>query len=246
MTKKGRFTKDKFGYSQPADAPLYAKPPIYFKHVEAIWVAYETDEEAALDLLPEGLELASPPMAALIILKRPFSTFGPYEEAILGINCTWKGEEKFYIPHIVTNTDIPQAAGREIWGFPKKMAHITLAKEGDLIWGKMERPEGNRICAAGVRPEVPVKIEQADMEVGAVCLKVIPSPEEGARPSVAELVEVRSKHTLLEVWQGPGWVQYDTLSGIDPWHKLSVKKVVDANYRIFHEELGYGQIIKKY
>jgi acetoacetate decarboxylase len=246
MTKKGRFTKDRFGFSQPADAPLYAKLPIYYRYVEAIEIDYETDEEAALDLLPVGLELPTPAMAAFLLIRYPFSTLGPYEEAILSIISTWEGEERFYIPHIVVNNDIPQAAGREIWGFPKKMAHITLEKGADLIWGMMERPQGNRIVTAGVRPEVSVEIEEADLDVVSACLRLIPSPEEGAEPSVAELVEVYSKINILEMWQGPGWIQYDTVSMIDPWHKLSVKQIVSATYRIYHQELGYGKIIKRY
>jgi len=48
------------------------------------------------------------------------------------------------------------------------------------------------------------------------------------------------------MWQGPGWIQYDTVSMIDPWYKLSVKRIVSATYRIYHVELGYGKIIKKY
>lgn len=246
MAKEGRFTKDRFGFSQPADAPLYPKPPIYYRNAEAIAIDYETDEEAALDILPEGLELPSPPMASFLLVRYPFSTLGAYEEAILGLTSIWKGEQRFYIPYIVLNNDIPQAAGREIWGIPKKMAHITLQKGPDLIWGKMERPKGNRIVTAGVRPERPVEIANSDIDVISVCLRVIPSPEEGAEPSIAELVEVYSKFRFVEMWQGPGWIQYDAVSMMDPWHKLSVKQIVSATYRIYHTELGYGKIIKKY
>ena len=246
MAKECRFTKDRFGFNQPADAPLYPKPPIYYRNAETIAIDYETDEEAALDLLPEGLELPSPPTAALLLVKYPFSTFGAYEEAILGINSIWKGEQRFYIPHIVLNSDIPQAAGREIWGIPKKLAHITFEKEKDMFWGKMERPEGHRIVTAGVRPEKPIEMGTQDMDVVSVCLKIIPSPEEGAEPSIAELVEVYSKFTFLEMWQGPGWIHYDTVSMIDPWHRLSVKRIVSATYRVQNIELGYGKIIKKY
>ena len=89
MGKAGRLTKDKFGFSMPVDAPLFCKPPIYYKNVESMSFVYETDEEAAADILPEGLELTSPATASILFIKYPFSTLGPYEEAILGIACTW-------------------------------------------------------------------------------------------------------------------------------------------------------------
>ena len=38
-------------------------------------------------LVSEGLELAEPATASLVIAKYHFSTFGPYNEAILGVGC---------------------------------------------------------------------------------------------------------------------------------------------------------------
>jgi len=246
MGKEGRLSKDKFGFDQPVDAPLYHKPPFYYRNNEAICVDYETDEEAALDMLPQGLELTSPAMAALVFVRYPFSTFGPYNEAMLWLYCTWKGEDRVYIPHIVTDTEMPLAAGRELWGFPKKLAHVEMERGADLIWGSMERPKGYRICSAGVRLERPGEIEQAEMDVACVSLRVIPNAEEGKEPSVAELIDTTATFTTLELWEGPGWAQYDAISPIDPWYKLEVKKVVGASYRIYHQLLPCGKVVKTY
>ena len=245
MGKAGRLTKGRFGYDMPVDAPLYPKPPIYYKNVEALSFAYETDEEAAADILPEGLELTTPATASVLFIKYPFSTLGPYEEAILGIACTWQGDPKFYIAHIMLNTDSPFAAGREIWGYPKKLAHITLEMEGDLIYGTMERPKGNRICTGVMRPEVPVSTTEI-VRGEAVSLRVIPSPEEGAEPSLAELIELPSKITPLEAWQGPGSVEFISNSALDPWYKIGVKKMLGATYQRYDNILDYSKIIKRY
>lgn len=245
MGKAGRLTKDKFGYGMPVDAPLYPKPPIYYKNVEVVSFTYETDEEAAADILPEGLELTTPATASVLFIRYPFSTLGPYEEAILGIACTYQGEPKFYIAHIVLNTDSPLAAGREIWGYPKKLAHITLEKEGDLICCTMERPKGNRICTGVMRPEVPVPAEEAGRG-GTMSLRVIPSPEEGAEPSLAELIEVPVKRTLIEAWAGPGFVEFNSTSTIDPWYKISVKQMLSATYQRLDNILDYGKIVRRY
>ncbi len=246
MTKQGRLTKDKFGHNMPADAPLYASPPIYYKDAESLGITYETDLEAALDLLPEGLTIDTPAMATLLILRYPFSTLGPYEEAILGIPCSWENEPRLYIPHIVVNSDIPQAAGREIWGYPKKMAHITLEKEMDLVYGSMERPKGHKICSAGIRLERPVEVAEPVSESWSAALKIIPSPEKNTESSLAELVETYSKMTVVNAWQGTGWINYESRSMVDPWHKLEVKNILDATYRVYHQELGHGKIIKRY
>jgi len=244
MTLEGRLAKDKFGYAMPVDAPLFAKPPIYYKRAESITIPYETDPDAALTLLPQGLVLPEPAIAVLIFAKYPFSTLGQYEETILALPCLLNNELKIYIAHIVVNNDIPQTAGREIWGYPKKLATITFEREYDLIFGKMERPAGNLICSAGIRPETP---SQDDMgSLGVLSLRVIPSPEKDAPPSLAELIEIPQKATVLESWSGPGWARYHDSSALDPWHTLEVKKILGANYRISDMELGFGRIVKRY
>jgi acetoacetate decarboxylase len=244
MTFNGRITPDKMRAAMPVDAPLYANPPIYYKRAEAVGILYETDAEAALDLLPEGLNLPQLVTAALLFLKYPFSTLGPYEEAILGINCLLDDQPRFYIPHIVVNNDIPMAAGREIWGYPKKMADIMFVNEVDMVWGKMERPTGHPICSAGIRPEMPMEMEETGG--GSLALRVIPSPEEGATPSLAELIEVPPNMTTHEAWAGPGWIDFNSESSIDPWHKLPVKEIIAATYRVYDQVLGFGKVVKQY
>ncbi len=70
MSKEGRLTKEKFGGNMPMDAPLYSMPPIYYKDVETLNITYETNTEAALDLLPEGLTLPEPAIACHYLLIR--------------------------------------------------------------------------------------------------------------------------------------------------------------------------------
>ena len=108
----------------------------------------------------------------------------------------------------------------------------------------MERPAGNLICSAGIRPQTPV--EGNSDAPGVLSLRVIPSPEEGAPPSIAELVELPQNVTVIESWSGPGWAQFHSTSALDPWHKLTIKNIFDVNYRISDMVLGYGRIVKTY
>ena len=245
MVKKGRLTKDKFGTSMPVDTPLYSRPPIYYKNVEELAFTYETNEDAVLDILPEGLELTNTPIATVLIRRYPFSTLGPYEEAILGIGCAYQGKPRFYIPHILVNSDVPMVAGREIWGYPKKFAHITLQMEGDLIIGTVERPQGNRICTGIVRPENPVKIVDTE-KIPGLSLRIIPSPEGNTKPSLAELVEVLTDNAPIEAYSGQGFLQFNSISDVDPWYKFHVKRLISAVYRRFDQILPFGKVIKRY
>jgi len=247
MVRPGRLNKENTGFSMPVDAPLYCKPPIHYRDAESISFTYETDEEAVLDILPEGLEINSPPTATLLFIRYPFSTLGPYEETILGVHCLWQGRPRYYIAHIVLNTDAPLAAGREVWGFPKKLAQVTLEKEGDMIVGTMERPRGNRICTGVMRLEVPVEVVDVSAEsASTMALRVIPSPEEGAEPSLMELIEIPPNSKTKEAWQGPGFAEFNSTSTLDPWHRIGVKKLLTAVYRRYDQILEYGKIVKRY
>lgn len=250
MGQRGQLTADQTGHAMPVDAPLYQKPPFYFRDVENISIHYETDEDALAALLPDVLELPDNPTATLMFLKYPFSTLGPYEETILGIPCTHEGQDRFYIPHIVLNADAPLAAGREVYGYPKKLADISFSDGPEGRVGHMARPKGNPIVSAGMRPEVPVEIpaEFKDLQVDSytLALRVIPSPGEGEAPSVAQLIEINSKMTVKEVWNGTGWAKFHSASTLDPWHKLDVKRVVSATYQIYDMVLGFGRNVQDY
>ena len=103
-----------------------------------------------------------PSHAALMVVYYPTSTFGPYNEAILGVPCLWQGEDQFYIAQIVVDTVPPLVGGREIWGYPKKIAGIELSEEDEFVRGAVERPAGIRLVNVAMRPERPVPPASGD------------------------------------------------------------------------------------
>lgn len=79
-----------------------------------------------------------------------------------------------------------------------------------------------------------------------MALRVIPSPADGEKPSLAELIDTHSVNTVKAEWQGPGWIEFHNHSVVDPWYKLKVKTVVSASYRISDMILGFGRVVKRY
>jgi len=234
------------GLSMPVDAPYYQSPPFYYRDARALTVAYETDPEAAAAILPQGIELAAPVTARLMVVHYPFSTFGPYHEAILGVECLWQGAPRFYVAHIAVTTVPPLVAGREIWGYPKKLAHIELEQEGEFLRGTVERPAGVRLVTVAARLERPLSTG-AGGGGGTLSLRVIPSAEEGMPPSLAQLIEVRTMDTQThEAWSGSATLHYDTPSALDPWHCLPVRKVLGAAYTRYDFVLPHGRIVHTY
>ena len=89
----GRLDPSRFGFSMPVTDPPFDRPPYYYRGIEVMGFAYETDDDAAAAIVPEGLAIAhSPAIAQLIFTNFHFSTLGAYTEAILGVSCLWDGE----------------------------------------------------------------------------------------------------------------------------------------------------------
>jgi acetoacetate decarboxylase len=242
MVQTGRLTLEKMGYSMPVDAPAYQAPPYHYRNVQAIAVAFETDPEAALAAIPAALELVEPATATLSFYWYPFTTFGPYNEAIISLNVAHKGKPLTLIQQIMVDTEPPMLAGREIWGFPKKLATIAFRRERDMIFGTLERPAGIRLASAIVRPEQPLK--PVPPGVTAVSLRIIPAADGNLRePRVAEIVETPTTTEVHHAWQGTGSVAFAEHSALDPWDRFPVRKIVSATYLEYDMYLPAGRVI---
>ena len=85
-------TLERMAGTMPVHAPIYPEPPFYYRNLELLAWTYETDEEAALDVLPDCLELSLPATATLAVLDAPICTLGSYQEAFISIAATFEGE----------------------------------------------------------------------------------------------------------------------------------------------------------
>jgi acetoacetate decarboxylase len=255
MGKMGKLTPDQFGASMPVTAPATQSAPFYYRNVEMMFITYKTDPEAALDILPEGLELSEPATATLIFAHYHFSTFGPYHEAILAINCLFEGQPMTYTSYLFVDQEAPLIGGREIWGFPKKLGLIELSQQSEQYMGIVERPTGNRIATGVMRTVDNVPADQFTL-LPTVTLKVIPDAEDrgdNSGPALAQLVScefdlkpVVATDGLTELWTGPGSLVFNSPTFNDPWHKLEVQEVESCLYGFFNGTLPFGKILKEY
>ena len=244
MPKTGRLTLEKMGYSMPVDSPAYQAPPYHYRNAQAIAVKFETDLDAALEALPAPLQLIEPATANLSFYWYPFTTFGPYHEVIMRLYAQHEGKPLTYVQQIFVDTEPPMLAGREIWGFPKKLATIGLARDRDMIVGTLERPAGVRLASMIVRPEQPIfNLPSSGPTTG---LRIIPAAEVGAtRPACAELVAADTQHTIREAWEGTGSISFPDHSALDPIDRFPVKRILKSTYMEYDIMLPAGRIIAR-
>jgi len=236
----------------------YGPPPYLYRGVEDIFISYEADPEGVAALLPPGLEPAEE-VPVCIAWGRwiPFSSFGPYHEAYVMIRARLDGDVYLYQPFIFTDNEIPLVAGREIWGYAKKLAVMERhsggsgSPFGEQMLFTVERPRGQRIMTMSIVCEQ--AFDPAEMQdTPVLSTRVIPNAEPGP-PSVAQLVRLdveapvhRSAGGVPMLFTGRASVTMDATSAVDPWHLLAPRKILQGWFGVFDFDLGYGKVVKDY
>lgn len=248
--KYGRLTPDRWGTTMPAHKPSYKKGPWYYRDTEALMITYLTDEDAALDILPSDLALVEPVMAFMVIEFNHFSTSGgPYGEVYTGILSQYQGQVYAYANAVYVTTENALTAGREIWGFGKKMAHrVELIRHGTgEIEGVVETKPGHIAAKAFFLPDSNLPASALE-EMPLAVLKIIPGVE-GEAPDVAKLNCVsfggpphQGPDGKDEVYGGEATLEVDKISDVN----LPVLQVVDAKYIRMTADLPYGKTLIDY
>src|SRR6202008_5198352 len=116
----------KRAFAMPLTSPAFPPGPYRFVDREFLTITYRTDPDALAEVIPAPLELAEP-VVKFEFIRMPDSTgFGDYTESGQVIPVTLNGEHGGFVLSMFLNDHPPIAAGRELWGFPKKMGPPAL------------------------------------------------------------------------------------------------------------------------
>lgn len=109
--------------------------PFIWTNATLLAVDVRVSAAAARSLLPAALRLAEPATATLFVADYPETQFGSnYREAAVLLHIEDEKGAALHCPWMVVDDDTALILGREMLGFPKKMAEIRLdAREGGLV-----------------------------------------------------------------------------------------------------------------
>src|SRR5262250_732253 len=125
-------------FAMPLTSPAYPIGPYRFVNREFMIITYRTDPQKLRALVPEPLEVDEP-LVKYEFIRMPDSTgFGDYTETGQVIPVSFKGRKGGYTHCMFLNDEAPIAGGRELWGFPKKLAQPTLRAEIDTLVGTLD------------------------------------------------------------------------------------------------------------
>src|SRR5471032_1947104 len=124
--------------AMPLTNPSYPPGPYRFYNREFLVIAYRTDMEALRAVVPEPLEIVDP-IVKYEFIRMPDSTgFGDYTETGQVIPVSFRGKTGGYSHCMFLNDEGPIAGGRELWGFPKKLAQPSFRVETDTLVGTLD------------------------------------------------------------------------------------------------------------
>jgi len=112
-----------------------------FFDAEMAMVLFRTDPDVVKRIIPEPLKPLAEPFAMAFIARYPKTNFGSvYNEAALTLVVEYEGELGGYCLTMPVTEDMALIGGREVFGFPKKIAdEISLERTENGVKGRYVR-----------------------------------------------------------------------------------------------------------
>jgi acetoacetate decarboxylase len=233
-------------FAMPPTSPAFPAGPYRFVDREYFIIKYRTDMDALRRVVPEPLEIVEP-VVNYEFIRMPDSTgFGDYTESGQVIPVRFRGQAGSYTHQMFLNDHSPIAAGRELWGFPKKLAQPTLSVETDTLVGTLDY--GSIRIATGTmgykHRTLSLATEAKAMGAPNFLLKIIPHVDGG--PRVCELVQYHLEDvTVKGAWTGPAALQLSP-HALAPVAELPVLEVLSAKHLVADLTLGLGRVVYDY
>jgi acetoacetate decarboxylase len=227
-------------------APLVPRFPLRMRNTEILTVVYRTAPDAVEHFLPQELESLAPRVIVHVYRMHDADWFGAYGEAAvqLPVRHAASGTEGAFSPLLFVESDGAVAAGREIYGQPKKAATIELGPVGDLLVGRVRRNGIDIVTATMLYKQQAAEFGELDA-LGFrtnINLKEIPGVEGGI--GVRELTAREfADVTVHEVWSGHGTVELRP-NAQAPVHLLPVLEIEAAFHWRVDFTLVYGRVLE--
>ena len=230
----------------PLTSPSYPRGPYRFTNREHLIVTYRTDR-AALELaVPEPLEVDEP-LVRLEFMRMDGSTgFGRYSGAAQHIAVRLGAQTGAYTHNMFLDVHAPISGGRELWGFPQKLAAPGLAVAHDTLLGTLDYgPERVAAATMGYK-HIPVadEVAMAMLNEPGFLLKIIPHVD--GTPRVCELVRYFRRDIVLKgAWTGPAAIELRP-HALAPLSHLPVLEVISGVHLIADFTLALGEVVYDY
>ena len=224
-----------------------------FKNAEMIIVLWETKMEIIERILPQPLKPVSKPIAVSFIANYPSTNQGlPYLEGALMVRCEFDGVMGNYYLAMPVTDDRSMIGGREIFGFPKKIANVCLERNDKDVYAFSERLGTKNIEIKAKLtgkfndPETPKIIKELGLLPGRkkntinYNFKYFPAPNKEGFDYNPWLVRQETSVRAKSMEMGEVEIVLNSTPH-DPWGEIEVVKVLGGLYLKTNNTMLPGQ-----
>lgn len=245
MARKSASRPPTRSYSMPELSGLYGKPPFEYRGAKQLTVVFQTDPAILRELVPPPL---TPNEDATMLLSSSefMSTgFGRYREAHLSTPSTFEGRLVNFSIYLVLDSDVAIGAGREIWGFAKKLGRLDLDMKDDVVSTTVERG-GCKIIEAAVHLAELGTEEDLGGTPEWITRRFIPNPSMSAPPDIDQLTSTTLTNVVThDVYKGAATLAFGS-SPADRLETIPVNEVTAGFYFEYQFTLNDGEVVHDY
>jgi acetoacetate decarboxylase len=233
-------------FAMPLTAPAYPPGPYRFIDREYLVITYRTDADKLRAVVPQPL-MIDEPLVKYEFIRMPDSTgFGDYTESGQVIPVSFQGRGGSYTHCMFLDDHPPIAGGRELWGFPKKLASPALRTDIDMLVGTLDYGDVRVATSTMGYKHKTLDREATRIALAApnFLLKIIPHVD--GSPRICELVEYFLEDIAVkEAWTGPGSLSLMP-HALAPVAELPILEIVSAQHIVADLTLGLGKVVHDY
>lgn len=233
-------------FAMPLVSPSFPRGPYRYTNREHLIVTYRTDR-AALELAaPEPLMIGEPFVRCEFMRMESSTGFGRYSGAAQHIPVWLDKQPGAYTHNMFLDVHAPISGGRELWGFPQKLAAPRLEVAHDTLLGTLDYgPE--RVATATMGYKHAPLADEVAMEMlnePGLLLKIIPHVD--GTPRVCELVRYFRRDIVLKgAWTGPASLELRP-HALAPLSDLPILEVISGVHLIADFTLALGEVVYDY
>ena len=233
------------GYAMPAHRPYYPPLPTYYRDVRFQLVYFRAEPARLRTFLPEPLEPSAEGLCVAFAIDVPFSSsYGPFHEAGIQIQCTLEGQSAFFNSHLYLDNVPAICSGRERWGAPKEYAEVTFEQHNNLFVSRTIK-DGVTIMTLTSEIGAPATPDALVPMFPSYRLKLIPQAD-GPGAALKQIVEASPQEVTTHLlYGGSGTVAFGATVNSD-LRPFGPMEEVAAFYQVASYTESYGRVVYDY
>lgn len=224
----------------PEYSPLYPGLPYEYNDYQKVSVYCRGDRKTMQKFLPKEFEVLSDVFEVFVLKNNEIKGLDLYSEGGVVIPCSYKEIKGACVVFEYVNTDDALCAGREIWGYPKKLSEVKFNQDGNLIKCGIVRRN---------KKIIDIEFKKSDTEIKPPSLsprlqvKRMPHPEVYGT-DINKIIKNELKNVRIKKkTYGTATLNIEESSS-DPLSELEIKEIIGAIYIEGAFTLTYGEIVE--